>query len=171
MIITTRCVHETRHNLYITTQFSRRIIPFPPILLPNSRCSTRLIDNHTCYEIHRNFTSMCVFRLFLNRKVFLLWPIERCKRGLSVRNSPELSSIGLLGLSWLVTVSPGETVDDHVASTVLSRILLYGPIYSCSSFKVYTVGDYSRSTQQVFYTRVLCLMEHGTTSSKHKLLL
>lgn len=82
-------------------------------------------NDRSCVKKHVKFvTSIWAFRLFLKRNVFLLWPIERCKRGLSVRNSPELSSVGLVGLSWLVSVSPGRTVDDHVASTVLSRILL-----------------------------------------------
>lgn len=116
--------------------------------------------------IHKFFvTSIWLFRLLLKRKVFLLWPIERCKRGLSVRKSPELSSMGLLGLSWLVTVSPGGTVDDHVASTVSFTDSTLRSIYSCSSFRVYTVRDCFRSAQEVFYTRVLCSMEHGTTSS------
>lgn len=164
-------------------EFSGRIIPFL-IPLPNmvgngmfSVCNWRFYI--ACYKIYRNFvTSICVFRLFLNRKVFLLWPIERCKRGLSVCNSPELSSVGLLGLSWLVTVSPGETVDhvDHVASTVFYRGFYstvqstHAPLSKYTRLGI-TPQGYSRSTQQVFYTRVLCLMEHGTTSSKHKLLL
>jgi len=74
-------------------------------------------------------TSMWLFRLFLKRKVFLLWPIERCKRGLSVRNSPELSSVGLLGLSWPVTISPGGTVDDHTCRVYRFIHEFYSTIY------------------------------------------
>jgi len=87
------------------------------IVVLKTKNSVITIENLRAKTLKKTYvnviTSIWLFRLFLKRKVFLLWPIERCKRGLSVRNSPELSSVGLFGLSWPVTVSPGETVDDH----------------------------------------------------------
>lgn len=77
-------------------------------------------------------TSTWLLRLFLNRKVFLLWPIERCNRGLSGRDSPELSSFGLVGLSWLVTVSP-DKIKRVINSLHIWNITLYSTIYPCCS--------------------------------------
>lgn len=84
-----------------------------------------------CKYMHL-ITSTWLLRLFLNRKVFLLWPIERCNRGLSGRDSPELSSFGLVGLSWLVTVSP-DKIKRVINSLHIWNITLYSTIYPCCS--------------------------------------
>lgn len=55
-------------------------------------------------------TSIWLLLLFRSLNVFLLWALERWRRGLLGRplNSPELSSAGLPGLKGVVDVSPGH---------------------------------------------------------------
>lgn len=128
------------------------------------KCCNAVMIGNLRPEILKNIyvsviTSMWLFRLFLKRKVFLLWPIERCKRGLSVRNSPELSSVGLLGLSWPVTVSPGGTVDDHTCRVYRLIHEFYSTIHLLMLlFRSMIQDSFLKCAGEIFYTRVSCLI-------------